>query len=54
MAEELGKFVDYVGGPSHAYHLLTPLESLATVEEMAVREKVNPPAVAVRVESSRV
>ena len=34
-----GDFVDHVGGPKFAHHLLTPLESLATVEEMSVREK---------------
>jgi len=39
LAEELGNFVDYVGGPSHAHTLLVPLEGLATVEEMTVREK---------------
>uniref|UniRef100_M4BXL3 Phosphatase PP2A regulatory subunit A/Splicing factor 3B subunit 1-like HEAT repeat domain-containing protein n=1 Tax=Hyaloperonospora arabidopsidis (strain Emoy2) TaxID=559515 RepID=M4BXL3_HYAAE len=37
MAEELGDFVDLVGGPAHAYLLLKPLESLATVDEASVR-----------------
>ena len=39
MAEELGKFVPYVGGPSQAHTLLVPLEALSTVEETVVREK---------------
>jgi len=38
LAEELGNFVDFVGGPLHASVLLTPLETLATVEETAVRD----------------
>jgi hypothetical protein len=38
MAEELGNFVDVVGGPSMAFPLLTPLESLATVDEASVRD----------------
>lgn len=40
MAEELGNFVDVVGGPQHAYLLLKPLESLATVDEASVRDMV--------------
>merc|ERR1719408_1220005 len=39
LAEELGNFVDYVGGTAHAISLLTPLETLATVEETVVRKK---------------
>jgi serine/threonine-protein phosphatase 2A regulatory subunit A len=40
LAEELGNFVEYVGGPEYAATLLSPLESLAgTVEETAVRDK---------------
>ncbi|KAJ3028266.1 hypothetical protein HDV00_010537 [Rhizophlyctis rosea] len=39
LAEELGGFVDYVGGPSHAHILLAPLETLAAVEETVVRDK---------------
>ncbi|KAK9448248.1 armadillo-type protein [Limtongia smithiae] len=39
LAEELGKFVPYVGGPQYANVLLTPLESFAGVEERLVREK---------------
>ncbi len=38
-AEQLGNFVPYVGGPSHAYLLLPLLESLSTVEETVVRDK---------------
>ena len=43
LADELGNFVSYVGGPAHATSLLLPLEALATVEEAAVREKVRAP-----------
>lgn len=39
MADELGSFVSYVGGPSYAHYLLPPLEGLAIVEETVVREK---------------
>jgi serine/threonine-protein phosphatase 2A regulatory subunit A len=39
MAEELGKFTDYVGGKEHAHDLLEPLEALANVEDTSVREK---------------
>ncbi|KAJ1989000.1 protein phosphatase 2A structural subunit [Dimargaris cristalligena] len=39
IAEELGNFVDYVGGPEHATVLLHPLENLASVEETMVRDK---------------
>ncbi|QDZ19227.1 ARM repeat domain-containing protein [Chloropicon primus] len=39
LAEELGNFVPVVGGVKFAFHLLPPLESLATVEETVVREK---------------
>ena len=40
MAQELGDFVDVAGGPAFAYPLLTPLESLATVDEASVRDMV--------------
>lgn len=40
LAEELGKFVDYVGGPKFAHLLLPSLEELAGVEETLVRDKV--------------
>ena len=39
LADELGNFVHYVGGAAHATALLQPLETLATVEETAVRER---------------
>ena len=40
LADELGNFVDFVGGPAFAHILLGPLENLAAVEETVVREKV--------------
>lgn len=40
LAESLGNFIDYVGGPNHAIHILVPLEKLCQVEETPVREKV--------------
>jgi hypothetical protein len=40
LAEELGGFVDYIGGPQYAHVLLAPLENLSAVEEAVVREKV--------------
>mmetsp|Transcript_9695 Transcript_9695/g.16828 ORF Transcript_9695/g.16828 Transcript_9695/m.16828 type:complete len:582 (+) Transcript_9695:62-1807(+) len=39
VAEELGNFVPFVGGPTHAHCLLPPLETLSTVEETVVRDK---------------
>lgn len=39
LSEELGSFVDHVGGPSHTHVLLQPLETLSTVEESLVRER---------------
>jgi hypothetical protein len=39
MAEQLGDFVPYVGGPAHAAALLPPLQALATVEETVVRDR---------------
>eukprot|EP00741_Cyanophora_paradoxa_P019853 tig00000217_g19161.t1 len=39
VAEELGNFVQYVGGPACAHVLIQPLETLATVEETVVRDK---------------
>lgn len=39
LAEELGKFVPYVGGPEFATILLSPLEILASTEETLVRDK---------------
>ncbi|KAF2463264.1 ARM repeat-containing protein [Lindgomyces ingoldianus] len=39
LSEELGNFVDYVGGPEYGHVLLSPLENLAAIEEPLVREK---------------
>ncbi|XP_006833878.1 PREDICTED: serine/threonine-protein phosphatase 2A 65 kDa regulatory subunit A beta isoform-like isoform X3 [Chrysochloris asiatica] len=39
LAEQLGNFTGFVGGPDFAHCLLPPLESLATVEETVVRDK---------------
>ena len=39
LADELGKFVPFVGGPQYATLLLGPLEILASTEETLVREK---------------
>jgi serine/threonine-protein phosphatase 2A regulatory subunit A len=41
LSEELGGFVEYVGGPEWGHVLLSPLENLAAIEEPLVREKVN-------------
>jgi serine/threonine-protein phosphatase 2A regulatory subunit A len=40
IAEELGSFTEFVGGPSYAHLILNPLAALAAVEETLVREKV--------------
>lgn len=42
LSEELGGFVEYVGGPEWGHVLLSPLENLAAIEEPLVREKVFP------------
>jgi hypothetical protein len=39
LAEELGNFEGYVGGPQHAHVVLGALQHLATVEEPLVRQK---------------
>ncbi|POS85067.1 ARM repeat-containing protein [Erysiphe pulchra] len=39
LSEELGNFVEYVGGPEWGHVLLSPLENLAAIEELLVREK---------------
>ncbi|KAK5152649.1 protein phosphatase 2A structural subunit [Recurvomyces mirabilis] len=39
LSEELGNFVEYVGGPDYGHVLLSPLENLATIEEPLVRDK---------------
>jgi hypothetical protein len=41
LSEELGNFVEYVGGPEWGHVLLSPLENLAAIEEPLVREKVS-------------
>lgn len=38
LAEELGDFVPFVGGPAHAHCLLGPLEGVSQVEETVVRD----------------
>lgn len=48
LSDELGGFVEYVGGPEYGHVLLSPLENLATIEEPLVREKVLQPPVANR------
>lgn len=40
LGDELGNFVEYVGGPDYGHVLLSPLENLATIEEPLVRDKV--------------
>jgi hypothetical protein len=40
LGDELGNFVEYVGGPEHGHVLLSPLENLAGIEEPLVRDKV--------------
>lgn len=41
LAEELGSFTEYVGGQEYAHVTLSPLESLAGMEETLVRDKVS-------------
>lgn len=43
LSDELGGFVEYVGGPEYAHVLLSPLENLAAIEELLVRDKVSLP-----------
>jgi len=45
LSEELGNFVEYVGGPEWGHVLLSPLENLAAIEEPLVREKASGPAI---------
>lgn len=40
LSEELGSFIEYVGGPDFGHVLLSPLENLAAIEEPVVRDKV--------------
>lgn len=39
LADELGSFVELVGGPDYSYVCIPPLESLSTQEETVVRDK---------------
>lgn len=39
LSEELGGFIEYVGGPPFGHVLLSPLENLASIEEPVVRDK---------------
>ncbi|KAK4190451.1 armadillo-type protein [Podospora australis] len=39
LSDELGKFIEYVGGPQWGHVLLSPLENLAAIEEPVVRDK---------------
>lgn len=39
LAEELGNFIPYIGGPEYAYKLISTLESLSAMEEPLVRDK---------------
>lgn len=48
LSDELGGFVEYVGGPEYGHVLLSPLENLAAIEEPLVREKVSSSAYAER------
>ncbi|KAI9812130.1 MAG: Polyamine N-acetyltransferase 1 [Pycnora praestabilis] len=41
LSDELGGFVEYVGGPEYGHILLSPLENLAAIEEPLVREKAS-------------
>lgn len=43
LSEELGNFIEYVGGPQWGHVLLSPLENLAAIEEPVVRDKVGRP-----------
>lgn len=40
LAEELASLLPHLGGPEYAHTLIAPLETLSTVEETEVREKV--------------
>jgi len=39
LAEILGKFIEFVGGPQYAMNLIKPLELLTKAEENSIREK---------------
>ena len=40
LADVLGGFVEFIGGPGQTVHVLKPLEKLCQVEESTVRDKV--------------
>ena len=41
LAEVLGpQYLDYIGGPAHALHIIKILEKLCSLEEGTVRDKV--------------
>lgn len=40
LAEQIGEFVDYIGGAQYAHVLLQSLDNLASQEETVVRDKV--------------
>lgn len=40
LAEVLGEFLDYTGGPNHCMSLIKCLEKLCSIEEASVRDKV--------------
>ena len=40
LSEELGGFIEYVGGSEWGHVLLSPLENLAAIEEPVVLDKV--------------
>lgn len=41
LAEVLGpQFLDYIGGPAHALHIIKILEKLCQLDESTVRDKV--------------
>jgi serine/threonine-protein phosphatase 2A regulatory subunit A len=40
LADSLGSFLEFVGGPKYAMHVLSQLETLCNVEESVVRDKV--------------
>src|SRR5699024_332399 len=41
LSEELGSFIEYVGGSQWGHVLLSPLENLAAIEQPVVRDKVS-------------
>lgn len=39
LADQLGNFLQYIGGPDHVASLLPPLEHLGSAEDSSVRDK---------------